>query len=201
MLAVAALLVLATGIGAAYAFGNRQATDGPAAVATPASLPATPTSLAPQPVQAARPQPVQAAQPRGHATTVPARPAVVLSDGRHEAFIRRIDTGRRTMVVDVVQVFHDQAAVDAAIQDGKSHAEAQYLTTWVRNQSSRLRTLPYASDLRINLRGSCEEQQDQGVLLARLAKNASLGGVYYYTLTVDRGTVQQVDEHLAINAC
>jgi transposase-like protein len=36
------------------------------------------------------------------------------------------------------------------------------ITTWVRNQSSRLRTLPYASDLRINLLGGCEEQQDQG---------------------------------------
>jgi hypothetical protein len=197
MLAVAALIVLATGVGAAFALGNRQAPDGSAAVATPASLAATPSSVAPQPAQAAKPSGPAAATP----TTVPARAAVVLPDGRHDAFIRKIDTGRRTMVVDVVQVFHDQAAVDAAVQDGKSHAEAQYLTTWVRNQSSRLRTLPYASGLRINLLGGCEESPSQDVLLTQLAKNASLNGVYYYTLTVDRGTVQQVDEHIAINAC
>jgi hypothetical protein len=191
MLAVAALMVVATGVGAAFAFGNRQAPASPAAAATPASLPATPSSVAPQPVQAA--------QPRGPATT--ARPAVVLSDGRHDGFIRRIDTGRHTMVVDVVQVFHDQAAVDAAVQDGKARADAQYLTTWVRNESHRLRTLPYAGDVRINLLGSCEEPPSQEVLLARLAKNASLHDVYYYTLTVDHGTVQQVDEHTVNPAC
>src|SRR5436189_210670 len=84
-----------------------------------------------------------------------------------------------------------RAAVDAAVQDGKARADAQYLTTWVRNESHRLRTLPYAGDVRINLLGSCEEPPSQEVLLARLAKNASLHDVYYYTLTVDHGTVQQ----------
>ena len=196
MLAVAAFMVLATGIGAAFAFGNRPAPDDSAAVATPAGVPATPT---PSPVA---PQPVQAAQPRGPAATVPARPAVVLSDGHHDGFVRRIDTRRHTMVVDVVQVFHDQAAVNAAIEDGKSQADARYLYTWVRNQSSRLRTLPYASDLRINLLGSCEEPApSQDVLLAKLAKNASLDDVYYYTLTVNHGTVQRIDEHTVNPAC
>ena len=126
---------------------------------------------------------------------------MVLSDGRHDGFIRRIDTGRHTMVVDVVQVFHDQAAVDAAVQDGKARADAQYLTTWVRNESHRLRTLPYAGDVRINLLGSCEEPPSQEVLLARLAKNASLHDVYYYTLTLSGGKVQRIQERLAINAC
>jgi hypothetical protein len=198
VLAVATLMVLAVGIGAAVALGNRSAPNDTASVATPAGVPAavTPTSVATQPVQAAKPGGATTA------TTAPERPAVVLSDGRHDGFLRKIDTGRHTIVVDVVQVFNDDAAVNAAIEDGKPQADAQYLTTWVRNQSSRLRTLPYASGLRINLLGSCEEPApSQDVLLAKLAQNASLHDVYYYTLTVNHGTVQRIDEHLVSPAC
>jgi len=198
VLAVATLLVLATGIGAAVAFGNRSASNDTAAAATPADIPAavTPTSVATQPVQAAKPR------DPAPATTAPEGPAVVLSDGRHDGFIRKVDTRRHALVVDVVQVFHDEGAVKAAIEDGKPPADAQYLYTWVRNQSSRLRTLPYASTVQINLLGGCEEPApSQGVLLAKLAKNASLHDVYYYTLTVNHGTVQQIDEHTVNPAC
>jgi hypothetical protein len=198
ILAVATLVVLAVGVGAAFAFGNRSTPDSAAAVATPASVAATPTP------SSVAPQPLQAAQPRGAtaASSVPARPVVVLSDGRHDGFIRKVDARLHTIVVDVVQVFDDEAAVKAAIQDGKPPADAQYLTTWVRNQSSRLRTLPYASTVQINLLGGCEESKpSQDVLLAKLAQNASLHDVYYYTLTVNHGTVQQVDEHLVSPAC
>ena len=60
-------------------------------------------------------------------------------------------------MVDVVQVFNDDEAVKAAIADGKSPAEAKYLTTWVRNENPRLRTLPLAGDLEaILLRDACE---------------------------------------------
>jgi hypothetical protein len=103
-------------------------------------------------------------------------------------------------VVDVVQVFHDDAAVKAAIADGKSRSDAQYLTTWVRNQNPRLRTLPLASGLVVKLAGGCEESsRDQ--LLTTLASNASQKGVYYYTLTLSGGKVQRIQERLAINAC
>ena len=68
---------------------------------------------------------------------------------RAPAYITKVSNSR--IVVDDVQVFHDDAAVKAAIADGKSPAGAKYLTTWVRNENSRLRTLPLAGDLDIQL--------------------------------------------------
>ena len=102
----------------------------------------------------------------------------------------------------MVQVFHDDDAVKAAVADGKSRSDAQYLTTWVRNENPRLRTLPLASGLAVKLWGSCEEGGgNRDPLLTTLAANASQKGTYYYTLIVSDGKVQRIQERLAINAC
>jgi hypothetical protein len=127
-------------------------------------------------------------------------PAPVLPDGRTTAFITKAASDR--IVVDVVQVFHDDQAVKAAIADGRSPEDAKYLTTWVRNENSRLRTLPLAGDLVVKLRDACGEPGDnREAQLTRLAANAKLKGTYYYTLSVTDGTVKRIEERLAINAC
>jgi len=127
----------------------------------------------------------------------------VLADGRYDAYIRTVDAGRNRLVVDLVQVFHDQAAVDAAVADGQSRDRAQVLSTYVRNHNPRLRTLPLASDVRLDLRGGCEEPASHQ--LAKLAADArAMSGpvhTWYFTLTVDGGAVQRVQEFVAINAC
>jgi cell division septal protein FtsQ len=157
---------------------------------------------------AAQAGPVQQQPTHGKQTPGPAagggttgRPPV-LTDGTHNAFIRKLDPRARTVVVDVVQVFTDKAAVEAAVQDGRSREDAQYLSVWVRNQNPRLRTLPLASGFKVNLTGGCEDSTlSREALLQKLAANARIAGVYYYTLTVKDGAVQRIDEHLAINAC
>jgi hypothetical protein len=130
-------------------------------------------------------------------------PVPVLADGRYDAYIRQVNTRGDYLVVDLVQVFHDQAAVEAAIADGRPRDTAQYLSTYVRNQNPRLRTLPLAGDLRVDLLGSCEEPVSHQ--LNKLAADARLidGAVhtYYFTLTVAGGAVHRVQEFLAINAC
>jgi hypothetical protein len=199
-LAIGVLVVLATGIGASVALVNRPTPSTPAAQGAVAS----PTTVAPSaPASSVAQQPGQASKPPGPAAGAGTEQPPLLSDGRHHAFVRKVDTRHRTFVVDVVQLLHDQAAVDAAIQDGKSPEAAQYLVDYVRNQSRRLRTLPYAGDLRVNLLDSCEETtpRSQQVLLSELAKNASLDDVFYYTLTVRHGVVRQIDEHLVNPAC
>jgi hypothetical protein len=99
-------------------------------------------------------------------------------------------------------VFHDGDAVKAAIADGKPPADARYLTTWVRNQNPRLRTLPLAANLQVQLRDACGEPgNDRDAQLARLAANAKLNGTYYYLLTVHDGKVERIQERLAVNAC
>ena len=131
-------------------------------------------------------------------------PRPVLADGRYDSYIRTVDSRRNRLVVDLVQVFDGQAARDAAIADGMARDEAQYLGVYVRNQNPRLRTLPLARDLRLDLRGGdCEAPLNHQ--LAKLATDArAMSGpihTYYFTLTVRGGAVHQVQEFLAINAC
>jgi hypothetical protein len=155
-------------------------------VVEPAPLPVA-DGLAPAPAPAPKP---------------PVLRAPVLADGQYDAYITRVDSRQRRLVVDVVQVFHDARAVKEAVADGKSPAEAKYLTTWVRNQNPRLRTLPLAGDVQVKLRDTCGEGGgDRDAQLTRLAANARLNGTYYYTLTVDDGTVERIQERLAVNAC
>jgi hypothetical protein len=203
LLTAGTLVLLATGIGVSVAIASRP---------TPtASAPSSPSAAAEESGTAtpdaqpgpARQQPAQDQQTPAPAAggTTTAKPPV-LTDGRHDAFIRKLDTRGGTVVVDVVQVFKDKAAVDAAIQDGKPRDAAQYLPVYVRNQNPRLRTLPLAGNFRVDLLGGCEDSTlSKQELLDKLASNARIAGVYYYTLTVKDGAVQRIDEHLAINAC
>ncbi|HSO51210.1 MAG TPA: hypothetical protein VL330_00335 [Actinomycetes bacterium] len=124
----------------------------------------------------------------------------VLPDGDTTAYITKVASDR--IVVDVVQVFHDDQAVKAAVADGRSPSDAKYLTTYVRNENPRLRTLPLAGDLEVKLRDACGEPgNNREAQLTRLAANAALRGTYYYTLSVSDGTVERIEERLAINAC
>ena len=131
-------------------------------------------------------------------------PRPVLADGRYDSYIRTVDSRRHRLVVDLVQVFDGQAARDAAIADGMAPDKAQYLGVYARNQNPRLRTLPLAHDLRLDLRGGdCEAPLNHQ--LTKLATDArSMSGpihTYYFTLTVQAGAVHEIHEVLAINAC
>jgi hypothetical protein len=204
LLVATALVVVAASVGASLALANRTSRQPAPGPATPAAAPADPAAgqdaaadqTAGSPDTAAdRDAGTPQATGPGGGETAPALP-----DGPADAYITRVDPGRNRIVVDVVQVFHDRAAVQAAIADGRSPSEARYLTTWVRNQNPRLRTLPLADGLRVDLRQACDEPAGGPTVLDRLAANAR-SGAYYYTLTVSDGTVQRIQEHLAINAC
>jgi hypothetical protein len=192
VLAASGLVVVAIAVGASLAVATR-----PIARPAPAPADAVPPTVAAEP-SAAEP----AAKPAPESSAAPAAAAPALEDGDHDAYIAKVDSANDRIVVDVVQVFHDGAAVRAAIADGKSASDARYLTTWVRNENPRLRTLPLAGDLRVKLRDACgEPDPGREALLTKLAANASLDGTYYYTLTVRDGAVDRIQERLAVNAC
>jgi hypothetical protein len=220
VLVASALVVLAIAVGTSLAIATRpsvpQATAdpglAPVAVANHQNVPSDQNANADQGTTA---QPGQGTQ-SGTATkpdsgtksrsetdsSATSGAATSLGDGIHPAYITRVDRANDRIVVDVVQVFQGDRAVKEAIADGKPRSEAQYLTTYVRNQNSRLRTLPLASGLVVKLWGSCEETaKDRDAVLAQLAANASQTGTYYYDLTVSHGKVQRIEERLAINAC
>jgi hypothetical protein len=186
---IIAAVTLAT---AALATGSYLAvTTAHPSAATPTTPPVT-TPMPPKP-------PVDPPQPPGRPPRVP-----VLADGRYNSYIRTIDRDHNRLVVDLVQVFQGQPAIDAAIADGLPHDQAQVLYVWVRNQNPRLRTLAMASDLQIDLLpGDCIESRNHQ--LAKLVKDSraisNSRPAYYFTLTVADGAVHQIQEDKTFNAC
>jgi hypothetical protein len=131
-------------------------------------------------------------------------PAPVLADGHYDSYIRTVDARNQRLVVDLVQVFQGQAAIDAAIADGTPRDQAQVLYVWVRNQNPRLRTLAIAKDLRLDLLpGDCIESRNHQ--FAKLIKDSRAMSnsrpAYYFTLTVAGGAVHRIQEDKTFNAC
>ena len=198
VLVASALIVLALAVGASLAIATRPVARQAPAVTTPAAAAEDQNTNANQTQTGTD----QAATGAGQGTGTEAA-APVLPDGDTPAYITKVDAANDRIVVDVVQVFKDDQAVKAAIADGKKPSEAKYLTGWVRNENPRLRTLPLAGDVQVKLRDTCGEGggDNRDAQLTRLAANARLNGTYYYTLTVDDGTVERIQERLAVNAC
>jgi hypothetical protein len=126
--------------------------------------------------------------------------AAVLPDGVHHTLIRKVDIANERITVDVVQLFLDGDAVKAAIADGKPREQAEVMSVYLRNQNPRLRTLPLASDLKVDFYQSCDEQPDRRAVLEQLAGNARLG-VYFHSLTVRDGVVHAIKERQIHPAC
>ena len=216
LFAAGAVLIAALGSGAALALGDRN--DGQSAAATQSAAAAAQPAASDQP---AKPSAGQSATPASRATAVgqqtsgsgqeqssspsgrPKREGVTtLADGRYDAYVRKVDPDRDLIVVDLVQVFTGDAAVRAALEDGMDRSAAEVRDTYVRNQNDRLRTLEMAGGVRLNLIGSCEST-GQEALFTKLIKDATSGQgqLFYYTLHVQGGVVQRIDEHQAQPAC
>jgi hypothetical protein len=205
VVATGALTLLAVTAGAAVALVNRPAPATPARPAAVAGPAATPTTAAPV-VRTPPPVAPVANPPDQNAPGTPVshrapEPGPVLADGTYPAFIRGIDASRRTMVVDVIQVFEGDAAMTAQIEDGLTRNNPGYeiRDLYIRNQNPLLRTLPIARDASIKLLGTCESPAPPAVLKV-LARNAATNG-YYYSLTVSEGSVHRIVEHQRQPAC
>jgi hypothetical protein len=206
-----AVLVAVIGSGAALALGGRSAdrSDQPAAAAAQpaadqatkaaASTPASRGTASGQRQQGSGSGQEQSSNPSGN----PKREGVTTpTDGRYDAYVRKVDPDRDLIVVDLVQVFTGDAAVRAALEDGMDRSAAEVRDTYVRNQNDRLRTLEMAGGVRLNLIGSCEST-GQEALFTKLIRDAAYGQghLFYYTLRVQGGVVQRIDEHQAQPAC
>jgi len=216
LFAAGAVLIAALGSGAAFALGDRN--DGQSAAATQSAAAAAQPAASDQ---SAKPSAGQSATPASRATAVgqqtsgsgqepsssppgpPKREGVTtLTDGRYDAYVRKVDPDRDLIVVDLVQVFTGKAAVQAALKDGMDRSAAEVRDTYVRNQNDRLRTLEMAGGVKLNLIGACDSTGQEG-LFTKLIKDATYGHgqLFYYTLRVQDGVVQRIDEHQAQPAC
>jgi hypothetical protein len=226
LFAAGAVLVAALGSGGALALANRNegqsaaATQPSAAAARPAANLQSAQPAAGQSAKPAAPTPANhnsassqqrgsdSKQTSGSGQEQSSNPSgrlhregvVTLADGRYDGFVRKVDPDRDLIVVDLVQVFTGDAAVRAAIQDGMDRDAAQIRDTYVRNQNDRLRTLEMASNVQVHLMGSCDSTGREE-LFSKLIKDANYGDLFYYTLRVQGGVVQRIDEHQAQPAC
>jgi hypothetical protein len=199
LLVLASLMVVAAAVGTGVALASRPSTRPPAdADAAPAGQD-RPASQA-NPGEGTRPTAGTRAKDSGPRPVDTAKGAAVQPNGVHHAYIRNVDVANDRLTVDVVQLFLDGDAVKAAIADGKPRNEARHLMLWLRNQNPRLRTLPLAASLRVDLFDSCEESSDRWALLQKLSGNAR-SGVYFYTLTVHDGAVHAIKERQITPAC
>jgi hypothetical protein len=191
----------------ALLFAAAVAVTGCAAHSTAVTPPVTPVADAPAPPApnpTPKPIPVPAPTPKPIPVPVPAPKAPVLADGHYDSYIRTVDTRNQRLVVDLVQVFQGQAAIDAAIADGLPRDQAQVLYVWVRNQNPRLRTLAIAQDMGLDLLpGDCIESRNHQ--FAKLIKDSRTMSnsrpAYYFTLTVAGGAVHHIQEDKTFNAC
>jgi hypothetical protein len=224
LLAAGAVLVAALGSGGALALGDRNADQRAAATRPTAAAQSAASDQSAKPAgQSAKPAAATPAnhdpasrqqrgsdssQTSGSSQEQSSTPSgrlqregvVTLADGRYDAYIRKVDPDRDLIVVDLVQVFTGDAAVQAAITDGMDRDAAQVRDTYVRNQNDRLRTLEMASNVRLHLLGACDST-GQEALFSQLIKDANYGDLFYYTLGVQGGVVQRIDEHQAQPAC
>ena len=189
----------------AVIFAAAIAVTGCAAHSTAVNPPVTPVVDAPAPpAPNPAPKPIPLPVPKPIPVPAPAPKAPVLADGHYDAYIQQVNTRGDYLVVDLVQVFQGQAAIDAAFADGLPRDQAQVLYVWVRNQNPRLRTLAMASDLRLDLLpGDCIESRNHQ--FAKLVKDSrAMSGsrpAYYFTLTVAGGLVHRIQEDKTFNAC
>ena len=208
LLVAACLVVAAAAVGTTVALAGR--TSSPVVAAAPGpvatTLPADPPTGDGQVTAKVQGKDNRQAKGEGEAkdgardSADTAAGTPVLPDGVHHTLIRKVDIAHDRITVDVVQLFLDGDAVKAAMADGKSREQARYLTVYLRNQNPRLRTLPLASDLKVDLHGSCEENTDRRTLLEQLAGNVRLG-LYFHTLTVRDGVVHAIKERQIQPAC
>jgi hypothetical protein len=183
----------------AVVFAAAIAVTGCAAHSTAVTPPVTPVVDAPTP-----PAPSPAPKPIPLPAPTPTPKAPVLADGHYDAYIQQVNTRGDYLVVDLVQVFQGQAAIDAAFADGLPRDQAQVLYVWVRNQNPRLRTLAIAKDMRLDLLpGDCVESRNHQ--FAKLIKDSRAMSnsrpAYYFTLTVAGGAVHRIQEDKTFNAC
>jgi len=197
---IIAAVVLTATVAATGSYIARSTAHPSAAPAQPVTA-AAPTSPTPtQPVPHPQPPP----NPTDRGPVVDDAPRPVLADGRYQSYIRTVDTGHNRLVVDLVQVFEGQAAIDAAIADGMSRDQAQVLYVWVRNQNPRLRTLPLARDVRLDLLpGDCIESRNHqfAKLINDSRAMSNSRPAYFFTLTVAGGVVHSIQEDKTFNAC
>jgi hypothetical protein len=146
--------------------------------------------------------PVRPATPaRPSPTASPTLDPTALADGIYPTYVRAVDVRGATVTVDVLQTFFGDAAHRAAIQDGVPWSDVQFEPVYIRNDNPLLRTLPVARDVRIKLIGVCMDPGRRIALRELRKATTPFTGTFYYEVTVVGGSVERIQQLIAVAGC
>jgi hypothetical protein len=192
---VAAALALGLGITGVYALSGGPSSSGmgPGLAVTSAPTPPSATASVTSPAPLVTPRPSSTAQSTPDPTA--------LADGIYPAYVRAVDVQRATITVDVVQVFVGGAAHQAAIEDGVAWQNVRFDPVYIRNENPLLRALPVAREVNIKFIGVCMEP-NRRVGLTELRKEITpFTTTFYYDVSVVGGTIERIQQLIAVAAC
>jgi hypothetical protein len=191
----AAALALGLGVTGVYAIagGSSSSGAGPGPAVTSAPTSSGPTATATPPASSEAPRPTTSAQPTPDPTA--------LADGTYPAYVRAVDVQRATITVDVVQVFVGAAAHQAAIEDGVPWNDVRFDPVYIRNENPLLRTLPVAREVNIKFIGVCMEPNRRVGLTELRKETTPFTTVFYYEVSVVGGSIQSIQQLIAVAAC
>jgi hypothetical protein len=152
----------------------------------PAAAPAAPVSAAPT----APPGSSVASAPAGQSDASSSQP-VVLADGRHPVNLKTVEPYQQTITFDLVQWY---GGADAAREAAKDNLEADN-DYYIRNTSSRLRTLPVLAAATITVNQLTGSNHAVPVSLAKLSTwfpRTGPGPMFW--ITVRDGHVSRISE-------
>ena len=192
---IAAALALGLGVTGGYALAGGSSSSGaepgPAVISAPTSP--GPTATATAPASLVTPRPSTTGQPTPDPTA--------LADGTYPAYVRAVDVQRATITVDVVQVFVGSAAHQAAIEDGVAWRDVRFDPVYIRNENPLLRTLPVAREVKIKFIGECMEPSRRVGLTELRKETTPFTTVFYYDVSVVGGSIQSIQQLIAVAAC
>ena len=158
---------------------------------SPAGAPSSPPpSVSPLPTIVTSPEPTVTALPSPSAT---ASPSPLLADGRHPAYLTKIDVATRHVTVDVIQFLTGEAAEKAAAEDGQEVTNDYY----IRNVNTLLRTFLTKESAKITVNTLAADEtgdatKDVTVTLPKLASYDFRDHMFW--LTVKGGVVVAIAE-------
>jgi hypothetical protein len=190
---IAAALALGLGVTGVYALagGSSSSGTGPGLAVTYA--PSTPGATAAVTSPAPPATPPSTAQPTPDPTA--------LADGTYPAYVHAVDVQRATITVDVVQVFVGGAAHQAAIEDGVPWNDVRFDPVYIRNENPLLRTLPVAREVNIKFIGVCMEPNRRVGLTELRKETTPFTSTFYYDVSVVGGSIQSIQQLIAVAAC
>jgi hypothetical protein len=127
-------------------------------------------------------------------TTAPTQSEPVLPDGRSPIILKSVDVEHRTVTFDLIELYLGaQAMVEWKKDHPNETVEPPLNGHYMRNNNPKLRTLPVATDVVVNVLDDLgDPAPNNAIPFAQLATHHSVHGVYW--ITVKGGAVTMFQE-------